>query len=570
MCGSNVKRKLKFCIFFVLASKALIVIQPVLLGNMLDKLSAHNYKFSFILLIIFCLTGLVATLFQTLNNYLIILSKELITESLTKNLLAKLQTFSHDFFLHKNLAELKQISNNAQDAIHGFMMAYLSSIVPFIFEIILIFSIVVYKLSLQIFIPIFIIFFAEITVSFCYAKKEKQVIKNIIEKTAEREKEFYEDIINFETIKITNSENYRYRLISEKTEGCIKAIKKHANVFLAKSCLQQIILYLGLISTLGISLIGISKSKISIGDFVMINAYFLQITTPLSSIIRAFDIFRQSSVGTEPLMELMNREPDLKVAHPTLSELDANTLNIEFKNVDFRYNELKILDKINFFIPFKKKVVIVGETGNGKSTIAKLLMRFYDVSDGEIRINNHDIRNISFSSLRSAIGYVPQDIVLLNDTIKNNIFLGQKIKDTGLIEKFVHIGLLDFMHNLQDGLETYVGDRGLKLSGGQKQRIGIARALVKKPKLLILDEYNSSIDATTEEIINRHINAQNLDCTIIIISHRMSVARDADFVLVIEKGKILHIGTHNELLDNNVWYKHTWHNYANSLNDSLS
>lgn len=565
MCSNTVKRKLKFCVFFVLTAKALVVIQPILLGSMLDKISVHDYRLSFILLAIFCLVGLTASFFQTLNNYLIIRLKELITEAITKNILVKLQTFSHNFFLNKNLSQLKQISNNAQNSIHEFMMVFLSSIIPFLFEISLIFIIVVYKISLKIFFPIFIIFCIEIIIGICYAPKEKSAIKNIMDKKAEKEKDFYEDIINFETIKITNSENSRYQLISEKTEQCVSAAKEHANVFLTKSFLQQIILYLGLIATLSITLIGITKSTISIGDFVMINTYFLQITTPLSNIIRAFDTFRQSSINIEPLMNLMNREPDLKVNHPIVHKIDSDALSVEFKDVNFHYNQQsEILNKIDFFIPFKKKVVIVGKTGGGKSTIAKLLMRFYDVSGGEIRINNHDIRNISFSALRSTIGYVPQDIILLNDTIRNNIFLGQSMKDSNLIEKFINIGLLDFINHLPDKLDTYVGDRGLKLSGGQKQRIGIARALVKKPKLLILDEYNSSIDANTEEIINRYINVQNLECTIIIISHRMSVTKDADLVLVIEQGKILHMGAHNKLLDNSIWYKHAWHNYVNA------
>lgn len=550
-----------FCTFLVLCSKIFVVIQPILLGSILDKITAHNYKLSLILLMIFCVVGFASSLFQSLNNYSIILLRELITKALTQNILAKIQTFSHAFFLNKNILELKQISNNAQNAIHGFMMACLSSIIPFMFEIVFIFFIIIFKLSFQIFFPIFIIFAAEIAISIYYGSKEKKVIKNVMEKASEKEKELYEDIINFETIKLTHAENYRYKLISEKTEKCVEAAKKHANLFLTKSLLQQVALYLGLIVTLSITLLGVSKSEISIGDFVMINAYFLQVTTPLSNIIRAFDTFRQSSVNIAPLMELMNREPDLKVKNPSISEI-GNTFSIEFKDVSFCYDKLRILDKINFSIPFKKKVVVVGETGNGKSTIAKLLMRFYDATSGVIKVNNHDIRNISFSALRDSVGYVPQDIVLLNDTIKNNIFLGLCEENSELVKTFINIGLLDFANDLSEGLETYVGDRGLKLSGGQKQRIGIARALVKKPKLLILDEYNSSIDATTEEIINRYINVQNLACTILVISHRMSVAKDADFVLVIEKGKLLSMGNHEALLSDNVWYKKTWASYA--------
>ncbi|MEM9243363.1 MAG: ABC transporter ATP-binding protein [Pseudomonadota bacterium] len=553
------KRKLFFCGFLIIAAKIFTALQPLLLGNTVDAISHKAYKTAFISLIMLGLAGLLGVALQILNNFMLSVLREILSETVVKKLLIKLQTFSHAFFFDKNSSQINAMTNNAQNAIDGFMMTFLSVVIPFFFELILVLTIIIYKVALYIIFPVVLIFIIQVLIGLYYAKKEKDSIKNIRDKIISKQKHFHEDIANFETIKIATAEKIRRKIISKHTSACVSAARNRSMVFLSKSLMQQITLYAGLIITLSITLFEVTKSNLSAGDFVMINAYFLQVTAPLAGVIRAYDMFIESSLKIVPLMELSKRAPDLAVIPPVVDTLE-NDMEINFDNVSFRYHKSMVIKNFNLRIPFKSKIVIVGKTGSGKSTIAKLIMRFYDVSEGKITINNHNIKHIGFSTLRNKIAYVPQDIVLLNDTIRNNIFLGHEETNTTMIDDFIHTDLLDFTKELELGLDTYVGNKGVRLSGGQKQRIGIVRALMRKPKLLVLDEYNSSIDINTEKTINRYLSTEKLDCSILIISHRLTVAKESDVVVVMKHGEIIAKGTHHDLLDQDAWYQKSWHN----------
>jgi ABC-type transport system involved in Fe-S cluster assembly fused permease/ATPase subunit len=301
------------------------------------------------------------------------------------------------------------------------------------------------------------------------------------------------------------------------------------------------------------------NGEMTLGDLVLVNAFMLQLFIPLNFLGFVYREIKRALADVEHMFSLLQREPAIKDS-ANAAELSIKDGVIEFNHVHFSYkSDRQILTDISFTIPQGKKVAIVGPSGSGKSTIARLLFRFYDVNSGSITVDGQDIRDLSQYSLRKAIGIVPQDTVLFNNSIYHNIAYGCPEATDAEVKTAARMAHLDeFIQQLPQGYDTLVGERGLKVSGGEKQRIAIARMLLKNPAIMVFDEATSSLDSTAEQAILKALREVAKNRTTLVIAHRLSTIVDADSIVVIRHGRIVEQGSHNDLLEDNGVYAKMW------------
>ena len=367
-----------------------------------------------------------------------------------------------------------------------------------------------------------------------------------------------DSLLNYETVKYFNAENVE----AERFDSAMKiyedsAVKARASLSIVNIG-QGGIIASGLFIIMGMAGEDIANGKMSIGDFVVVNTFLLQLYLPLNFLGFVYREIRQSLLDMGRMFALVDEKPDI-LDKKNAKDLNVHSGKIEFKNVYFSFGNRGILKGVNFIVEPGQKVAIVGPTGAGKSTISKLLFRFYDPSSGNIMIDNQPLKDVTQSSLRSNIGVVPQDTVMFNDTIEYNIAYGKPGSSRDEINKVVKLSSIDkFIEQLEIGYSTIVGERGLKLSGGEKQRIAIARALLKNPKIFIFDEATSALDTKTEKSIERSLKKLSNNSTTLVIAHRLSTVIDANKIIVLENGKISEEGTHGELLIKKGLYSEMW------------
>ncbi|MDC0543890.1 ABC transporter ATP-binding protein/permease [Alphaproteobacteria bacterium] len=367
-----------------------------------------------------------------------------------------------------------------------------------------------------------------------------------------------DSLLNYETVKYFNAEIVE----AERFDAAMKlyedsAVKARASLSIVNIG-QGGIIALGLFIIMGMAGEDIASEKMSIGDFVVVNTFLLQLYLPLNFLGFVYREIRQSLLDMGRMFALVDEKPDI-IDKQNAYDLNVHSGKIEFKNISFSYGNRKILKDLSFVVNPGHKIAIVGPTGAGKSTISKLIFRFYDPSSGNIYIDDQCLRDVTQSSLRSNIGVVPQDTVMFNDTIKYNISYSKPGSTMIEIENVAKLSSIDkFIADLELGYETVVGERGLKLSGGEKQRVAIARALLKNPKIFIFDEATSALDTKTEKLIEKSLKKLSNKNTTLVIAHRLSTVIDADKIIVLENGKIAEQGTHKELLQKNGLYAEMW------------
>jgi ATP-binding cassette subfamily B protein len=368
-----------------------------------------------------------------------------------------------------------------------------------------------------------------------------------------------DSLLNYETVKYFGNEAFEARRYDEDLAHWEQARRKNRLSLFMLNGGQALIIALAVTAMMVLAADQVLADKITIGDFVLINAFTMQLFIPLGFLGFVYRELKSATTNIERMFELLNQAPAIE-DEPTARPLVITDGAIEFDQVRFGYSERRpILHDVSFRVRPRQKVAVVGSSGAGKSTLVKLLFRFYDVTGGSIRIDGQDIRQVTQDSLRQAIGIVPQDTVLFNSTLYENVRYGRIDATEAEVMEAIRMAHLDeFIRELPDGVETLVGERGLKLSGGEKQRVAIARTILKRPPILVFDEATSSLDSASEQGILQAIREVSQGQTSLVIAHRLSTIVDADVILVMSQGQIVEEGSHEKLLERGGTYANLW------------
>lgn len=368
-----------------------------------------------------------------------------------------------------------------------------------------------------------------------------------------------DSLLNYETVKYFGNESWEAKRYDEHMQEWEIAAVRNQTSLSALNASQSAVIALGMTLLMLLAADGVIKGSMTLGDLVLVNAFMLQLYMPLHFLGFVYREIKHSLADMEKMFTLLNESEEIK-DKPNAINLIPGDATVRFEGVNFSYEaNRQILYDLSFEIPAGHNIAVVGHSGSGKSTISRLLFRFYDISSGRILVNNQDICDITQQSLRATIGIVPQDTVLFNDSIYYNIAYGSpnaSCEEVFEAAKSAHIH--EFIENLPDKYETIVGERGLKLSGGEKQRVAIARAILKKPEILIFDEATSALDSKSEKAIQEELRRIASNRTTLTIAHRLSTISDANQILVLDKGSIIERGTHQQLLMARGFYAHMW------------
>ncbi|MGS0824490.1 ABCB family ABC transporter ATP-binding protein/permease [Shewanella sp. 0m-8] len=367
-----------------------------------------------------------------------------------------------------------------------------------------------------------------------------------------------DSLLNYETVKYFNNEQYEANQYDAALAQWEQAKRKNRLSLFALNAGQACIISVAMTLMLGMAAFDVVQGDMTIGDFVLVNAFMMQLFIPLNFLGFVYREIRGAFANIERMFALLDRAPMINDA----ANAKAQALTqgrVSFENVSFQYDSRTILDDVSFTIEAGQKVAIVGDSGAGKSTLVKLLFRFYDVVGGRVCIDGQDLRSVTQDSLRQAIAIVPQDTVLFNDTLIENVRYGRPsatMEEVNSAIKMAHLS--QFIESLPEGGQTRVGERGLKLSGGEKQRVAIARAILKKSPILVFDEATSSLDSHSEQAILTALKEVAKGHTSLVIAHRLSTVVDADRIIVLSKGKVVETGNHSDLLAANGLYANLW------------
>jgi len=441
-----------------------------------------------------------------------------------------------------------------------FLLSYLLfNVVPTLFEILLVCGILwgFYEASFALATLATIV--AYIVFTFTVTDWRVKFRREMNERDSEANTKAIDSLLNFETVKYFANEEHEAERFDKALRAYERAAVKSQTTLSALNIGQGAIIAAGLVTVMLLAARGVTRGTMTVGDFVLVNSYLVQLYSPLNVLGMVYRNIKQSLTDLESMFRLLGVPAEIE-DRPGAPALGVIGGEIVFDRVSFSYDPRRIiLQDVSFRVPPGGTVAIVGPSGAGKSTIARLLFRFYDVDEGAIRIDGHDLRDVTQASVRRAIGVVPQDTVLFNDTVRYNIAYGRPGADDGEIDDAArHARIHDFIAALPDGYASMVGERGLKLSGGEKQRVAIARVILKEPRILVFDEATSALDTKTEQEIQANLDELRAERTTLVIAHRLSTVVGADEILVLDQGRIVERGDHASLLAQGGVYAAMW------------
>jgi ABC-type transport system involved in Fe-S cluster assembly fused permease/ATPase subunit len=549
-------------LLFLVTAKLANIGVPILMKTIVDSLSHPGAQIAAVPVTLFAAYGLLrlsSTLFNELRDVVFVKVAQRAMRRVALEVFHHLHALSLRFHLERQTGGLTRDIERGTRGISTLLSFMVFSVLPTLLEMALVTGFLIYK---------FDVWFGVITVSaivlyvaltFVISEWRTAHRRQMNDMDSKANTKAIDSLLNYETVKYFGNEQYEARRYDDNLRRYESAVVKSETSLGLLNAVQACVIALAVSLLMWRAAEGIAAGHLTLGDLVMVNALLIQLYIPLNFLGVMYREIKQALVDMEKMFRLLgeNREVADK---PGARPLAVSGGTVRFENVDFSYDGVRpILKDVTFEVPAGRKVAVVGASGSGKSTLARLLFRFYDVNRGRIAIDGQDLRDVTQTSVRSALGVVPQDTVLFNDTIYYNIGYGRPGATREEIENAARVAhISDFIARLPEHWETMVGERGLKLSGGEKQRVSIARTLLKNPPIMVFDEATSALDSRTEKSIQAELAEISRDRTTLVIAHRLSTIVDADEILVLDHGEIVERGNFRQLLAANGRFAEMW------------
>ncbi len=558
-----VKRRVVLAMAMLVLAKLIAVYTPILYKGAVDALAGEGVPPLALgavgLTVAYGVARMMTVGFQQLRDALFAPVGQRALRALALETFQHIHQLSMRYHVTRRTGGLSRIIERGVKGVEFLLRFLLFSIGPLILELLLVAVVLMWLFDVWYLVVVAVTIGLYIWFTFTVTEWRVKLRREMNDQDTEANQRAIDSLLNFETVKYFNAERREAERYDVSMKAYAQAALKTAYSLAFLNFGQSFLITCGLIGVMVLAAIGVQNGSLTVGDFVMVNAYMIQITVPLNFLGTVYREIRQSLVDMGQMFQLLEQPAEV-VDKPDAKPLQITEGRVELDAVHFGYDpDREILRGVSLVVPGGQTVAIVGATGSGKSTIGRLLFRFYDVTKGALRIDGQDVRDVTQESLHAAIGVVPQDTVLFNDTIRYNIAYGREGASQTEVEEAAKAAQIhDFITSLPDGYDTTVGERGLKLSGGEKQRVGIARTLLKNPPILLLDEATSALDTDTEQDIKDALTRAGEGRTVITIAHRLSTISEADQIVVLEKGEIIEQGAHDELLRREGRYAQLW------------
>jgi len=559
------KKRIAFAFFCLILTKIASVYLPFILKDIVDTLDAkapENVQSLVVplgLVLAYGLARLSIVVFAEIRDTLFGRVTERAIRRIGLKVFRHLHQLDLDFHLNRQTGGLSRDIDRGTSGISFLMRFMVFNIVPTLLEIVMVVTILFVNYGLWFALITLGSILLYIAYSVYATELRTRYVRAANQADSSSNTRAIDSLLNYETVKYFTNEDYEAQAYDKQLSTWEQAKIKNRLSLFALNGGQAFIIAMAMTSMLALAAVNVSEGKMTLGDFVLINAFMMQLFMPLNFLGFVYREIKGSLANIENLFGLLDKAPKVQDAD-NASELTISQATISFDNIHFAYNKKRpIIKGISFKINGGEKVAVVGTSGSGKSTLVKLLFRFYDVSSGTISIDNQNISQVTQNSLRQHIGIVPQDTVLFNDTLFANVNYGNPEANTKQVMQAIELAhLTQFVNSLPDGVETMVGERGLKLSGGEKQRVAIARTILKNPQILVFDEATSSLDSHSEQAILTAINEVAKNRTSLVIAHRLSTITDSDNIIVMSEGEIVEQGNHQQLLTLQGKYSKMW------------
>ncbi|WP_299729274.1 ABC transporter ATP-binding protein/permease [uncultured Tateyamaria sp.] len=558
-----VKKRVVLAMLALILSKVVSVYTPIIYRDAVDALAGEGVSTLALgaigLTIAYGVARLMNVGFQQLRDAIFARVAQRALRMLALQTFEHIHRLSMRYHITRKTGGLSRIIERGVKGVEFLLRFLLFSIGPLVLELLMIGVVLTilfdawYLLIVAVTIGLYVWF------TFAVTEWRVKLRKVMNDQDTDANQKAIDSLLNYETVKYFGAERREADRYDSAMAGYEVAALKTSYSLAFLNFGQSVIITAGLVGVMVMAAVGVQSGDLTVGDFVMVNAYMIQITMPLNFLGTVYREIRQALVDMGEMFDLLEQPAEVRDA-PDAKPLVVTGGCVELDDVQFGYDPARaILKGVSLVAEPGQQVAIVGSTGSGKSTIGRLLFRFYDVGGGALRIDGQDVRDVTQDSLHAAIGVVPQDTVLFNDTIHYNIAYGRdNASEEDIVEAAKAAQIHDFIQRLPDGYETTVGERGLKLSGGEKQRVGIARTLLKNPPILLLDEATSALDTETEQEIKDALNAAGEGRTVLTIAHRLSTVAEADRIVVLEDGEVVETGTHEALLAAQGRYAQLW------------
>ena len=555
------KWRVAFALACLIVAKLANVGVPLVMKQVVDRLDSQLaiVAVPVALLATYGILRFSATLFGELRDVVFVPVTQRAIRRLALGVFRHLHSLSLRFHLERQTGGMTRDIERGTRGISTLLSYLVFSIIPVILEFSLVAAVLLAKFDWRFAAVTFSAVIVYIAFTVTVTEWRMGIRRQANELDSKANTRAIDSLLNYETVKYFGNEEFEARRYDENLRKYETAAVKNEASLGALNIGQSLIIAAAVTALMVLVAQGVAMKSFTLGDLVLVNGLLIQLYIPLNFLGMVYREIKQALLDMDRMFRLLHQHREVE-DRPGAPELPAGAATVEFRHVDFHYESARqILFEVSFTIPAGQRVAVVGHSGSGKSTLARLLYRFYDVSAGKIMVNGADIREVKQASLRAAIGIVPQDTVLFNDTILYNIRYGRPdASDAEVYEAARAAHIHDFIVTLPAGYETMVGERGLKLSGGEKQRVAIARALLKNPRILIFDEATSALDSRAEKAIQAELERISQGRTTLVIAHRLSTVMDADQILVLSRGRIVERGSHRQLLDAQGEYARMW------------